>query len=130
MASKIKGDEYETYIRDYLLSKDYVVKNNIQNVWLWKDIPLEMLHESGFVNDFNEERLKRKNKINENPFQDTGVDILQLNNLQEFALIQCKNYTGTIPMESFGGFFMHLFAHMNKKGIIYHTSMVTTKLKF
>jgi superfamily II DNA or RNA helicase/uncharacterized protein YeaO (DUF488 family) len=125
--NKIKGDNYEIYIRDYMLTQEFVNKHNIQGVWLWKDVPQSILYEGGFINDFNEERLKRKSS-NDNPLQDTGIDIIRINNNYEFTLIQCKDYSGTIPLESFAGFFMHMFQHKDKCGAIYHTSKVSSKV--
>ena len=88
-----KGTDYEIYIKNYLNNNDV---NNI--AWLWKDVPYENLRKSGILGNWNLYRINRKqlnilNENNENLLQDTGTDILLLNN-DKYYIVQCKNYTG------------------------------------
>jgi superfamily II DNA or RNA helicase len=122
--NKIKGDAYEFYIRDYILSPSFTQKFNIIGCWLWKDIPPNHLYNAGFVNDFNQARLNRKNNIN--PFRDIGIDLIRVNNKYKYTLIQCKNYKDTVPQCDLAGFFMYLSCHTEKKGIIYYTNKITS----
>ena len=59
--NKIKGDKYEIQIRDYII-------NNLDKpAYLWKDIPETILIDNGIICSHNENRLRRKENI-ENPF--------------------------------------------------------------
>ena len=82
--NQIKGLNYEVQIKDYII-------NNLNKIaYLWKDIPEILLIKYGFIGSHNEERLNRK-ELNENPLQDTGIDILQIDSDEECILIQCKS---------------------------------------
>jgi hypothetical protein len=52
--NKIKGDNYERFIKQLLFEKN----QNI-DVWLWKDIPEYNLREAGILGDWNKYRLNR-----------------------------------------------------------------------
>ena len=56
VTNKEKGDMYEKYIFDYLSTK-----NNIKECYLWKNVPDYHLIDYGFINSYNEKRLRRKN---------------------------------------------------------------------
>ena len=59
MLNIIKGDAYEKFIKNYINTFDY-----ISNVWLWKDVPEQVLFYNGFITDFNIHRLNRlKSKV-------------------------------------------------------------------
>lgn len=100
--NKIKGDIYEIYVRNDII-------NNLNKpAYSWSDISDELLINAGIYHSNNHHRLIRKsNKINE--IQDSGVDILQVNE-NSFTLVQCKNgYNKGIKMHDLTGFYMWLF---------------------
>lgn len=120
-----KGTAYEIYINNYLNNID---ANNI--AWLWKDIPYENLRKAGILGDWNLYRINRKNlnQINENNknlLQDTGTDILLLNN-DKYYIVQCKNYSekNYVTMETLAGFYM-MITHYDLHGILYYTSKLS-----
>jgi len=61
MQNIIKGDAYEKYIRNYVDTfKD------VSYVWLWKNIPDQVLFDNGLITDFNIHRLNRLKSKNDN----------------------------------------------------------------
>jgi len=87
MNNIIKGDIYELFIRNYIDKFD-----DVADVWLWKDVPEQILFDAGLLVDYNRNRLFRLNsKSNEiNISRDVGLDIVQLNTNGEYVLVQCK----------------------------------------
>ena len=54
LTNKEKGDNYEIYVRDYII-------NTLNKpAYLWSDIPDEILINAGLINSNNDHRLKRK----------------------------------------------------------------------
>ena len=118
LTNKEKGDNYEIYVRDYII-------NTLNKpAYLWSDIPDEILINAGLINSNNEHRLKRKsNKINN--IIDTGVDILQIDD-KNYTLVQCKNgYNKGIKMHDLTGIYMWLFNHSTLLGSLYYTSKLS-----
>ncbi len=119
MQNIIKGDVYEKYIRNYVDTfKDVFC------VWLWKNIPEQVLFDNGLITDFNIHRLNRlKSKNdNENKLVDVGIDIIQHNNDDSYIFIQCKHYKNTLHVHHLAGFFMMMSYHSDKCGIVYHST--------
>ena len=124
MENKIKGDEYEFYICSHLNKS-----GTYKNAYLWKYVPEQLLYEAGFITDYNEHRLKRKHDRDiKNPLQDIGVHIVVHARNNQFILVQCKNYTGTVHLNDLGGFFGMLLVHKSKTGILYYTSKISSKV--
>ena len=121
--NQIKGLNYEVQIKDYII-------NNLNKIaYLWKDIPEILLIKYGFIGSHNEERLNRK-ELNENPLQDTGIDILQIDSDEECILIQCKNgYKNGITMSDLAGYYAWTSSLDNYKGIVYYTSKLSHNIK-
>ena len=122
-----KGTAYEIYINNYLNNID---ANNI--AWLWKDTPYQDLRKAGILGDWNIYRINKKRLLNnttenenENSLQDTGIDILLLNN-DKYYIVQCKNYDAKnyVNMESLAGFYM-MIIHYDLNGILYYTSKLS-----
>lgn len=122
-----KGTAYEIYIKNYLNNID---ANNI--AWLWKDTPYQDLRKAGILGDWNIYRINKKRLLNnttenenENSLQDTGIDILLLNN-DKYYIVQCKNYDtkNYVNMESLAGFYM-MIIHYDLHGILYYTSKLS-----
>ena len=121
MLNKQKGDEYELYIKNYLRSE-----NNY--VWLWNDIPEEHLRNIGYIGDWNEHRLgKRENRVNNLP--DLGCDILLLNEEKEYRLVQCKNYNSkSVTLQDLGTFYLMIYKY-GQNGIVYYTKSISRNIK-
>ena len=99
LTNKEKGDNYEIYVRDYII-------NELNKpAYLWSDISDEILINAGLINSNNDNRLKRKsNKINN--IVDTGVDILQIDD-NNYTLVQCKNgYNNGIHIHDLAGIYI------------------------
>ena len=117
-----KGYDYEIFINEYLNSLD-----NIKISYLWKDIPVYVLFDYGFINSYNEHRLNRKTN-NINKLEDIGTDIIYINNNDECVIVQCKNYTYNIKIDDLAGFWCIMSKHIDKNGEIYFTNKLTKKI--
>ena len=118
-----KGKEYEQFINTYIN-----ILPTTQNSYLWQDVPEQVLYNAGLITDYNEHRLKRKNKNvdpdaeeNENTLKDVGIDIIQVKNEDEIVFVQCKNYKNAIRVEDLAGFWMIMMKHIGKNGAVYHS---------
>ena len=72
MDNRIYGYEYEVFIRNHIDKFE-----NVQKVWLWKDVPEQELFNAGLIIDYNvnrKNRLKSKSK-HENIAQDHGIKV-------------------------------------------------------
>jgi superfamily II DNA or RNA helicase len=117
--NKIKGDNYEIYIRNYIINELN------KEAYLWKDIPEKILIDAKLIHSHNQNRIKRKNLL-ENPLIDVGVDILQIDDNKNYTMIQCKNgYSKGLRIEDLAGFYMMMFNHYNNNGIVYYTSKLS-----
>ena len=121
--NKERGDIYEKYISNYLSQEN---ENSIN--WIWHNIPEEHLINAGIIGDWNQHRINRKlNRINKLP--DLGCDILYLGNDGEYKIIQCKFYnSNSIGIDCLAGFNAMMLAYDHLKGIVYHTSQITSNL--
>ena len=122
--NKIKGDEYEVFV------KNYITNNLNKEAYLWKDIPEKILIDSGLIHSQNENRLKRKEKlIDNNPLIDVGIDILQKDE-DNFTFVQCKNgYKSGLRIDDLGGFYMMMLNHSHMNGHVYYTSKLSIHIK-
>ena len=133
----IKGFDYEKYV--LLKLQDFY---DIKNIYLWKDIPEELLIESGIIlnNDLKNIKEKyKKNKYNRNynVLLDTGIDIIAKLKNEDIILIQCKAYNSIISQKHLSGFFRTLldcYIINNKKnkkikGLIVHTNEISNLIK-
>ena len=129
MDNKEKGDAYEYFIKNFLLLT-YV------KVYLWKEIPLDILIECGLYKNYADKRKFRVNNKNddydnkstdENCIIDTGCDILYHNG-EERIIVQCKDHESSIGIGKLAGFFYMLLVS-GLKGELYYTSKITKNLK-
>lgn len=118
MSCREKENEYEVYICNYLNKEK-------GTAWLWKNIPMKHLLNSGLYHDLNKPKTNKSK--NTNPINDTGIDILLLSN-NEYIFVQCKN-TCTLYMKELGGYSFMMSNHENKKGIVYHTGKLSSNIK-
>ena len=122
-SNKIKGDLYE------LFTKNYIINSLNKKAYLWKEIPEKILIDAKLIHSHNENRIKRKNLI-ENPLIDVGVDILQIDDNKNYTMIQCKNgYNKGLKIEDLAGFYMMMFNHSHMNGNVYYTSKLSIHIK-
>ena len=87
--TKQKGDEYEIFCLEYFKNNE---KYEIDQIYLWKNVPELLLHEVGIINNFNIYRLRRLDNYRQdkkclNPFRDMGLDIICKQNDEKFILV-------------------------------------------
>ena len=121
MNNQDKGYLYEIQIRDYII-------NELKNpAYLWNDTPETILLQHNIIGSHNINRLRRiENKIN--PLQDTGIDIIQIEN-DNCSLVQCKNgYKKGLRMEDLAGFNAWMNALDTLKGYVYYTDKLSINI--
>jgi hypothetical protein len=124
--NKEKGYLYEIQIRDYII-------NSLNKpAYLWSHTPETILLENNIISTHNDARLKRKELKEDklNPLQDTGIDIIQLENDGKCSIVQCKNgYKKGITMNDLAGF-MCWMTHLDKlDGYVYYTNKLSINLR-
>jgi superfamily II DNA or RNA helicase len=121
MSNQLKGYQYEIQIRDYII-------NTLNKpAYLWTDTPETILIQNNIIGSHNINRLKRKeHKIN--PLQDTGIDIIQLEE-NKCSLVQCKNgYKKGLKMEDLAGFNAWMSALDTLSGYVYYTDKLSQNI--
>lgn len=132
----MKGYEYEQYVVG-MLHKFY----DIEEVYLWKNVPYRLFLESSIIIDDDNMRINhRYNKNNKNMrfkvLLDTGIDIIAKLKNKDILLVQCKCYQNRcISQKNLGGFYRILldtimYNKNNKKktntiGLIAHSNYVS-----
>lgn len=132
----IKGYEYEQYVLAKL-HKFY----DIDEIYLWKNVPYHLLLESSIIIDDDNLNIKSKYKTNDqnmrfNVLLDTGIDIIAKLKNNDILLIQCKCYQHRcISQKNLGGFYRILldtlmYNKINKKkgniiGLIAHNNYLS-----
>ncbi len=123
--NKLKGDLYENYV------KEHIVRTLPDNqVYLWKDVPESLLIKYGIFSSNSMARVKRK--INQaNPFQDTGIDLIAIDNLtNQCAAIQCKNgYANGLTLNDLAGFSWMVANNIELNPVVYYTSKLSPQIK-
>ena len=120
----IKGRKYEIQVRDYII--------NLldKNAYLWTDTPETILINAGIIGSHNFNRIIRKEN-KENPLQDTGIDIIQINDDETISLIQCKNgYKNGLTMNDLNGFGCWMSVLDKLNGYVYYTDKISNNLKY
>jgi len=121
--NQIKGKEYEIQIRDY------IINNLNKQAFLWEDTPEKILINSKIIGNHNNNRLIRKNN-KENPIQDTGIDVIQVNEDGLCSLVQCKNgYNNGLTIKDLSGFMSWMACLNNLYGYVYYTSKLSNPIK-
>lgn len=132
----IKGYEYEQYVLGKL-HKFY----DIDEIYLWKNVPYHLLLESSIIVDDDNFHIKSRYKTNDqalrfNVLMDTGIDIIARLKNNDILLIQCKCYQHRcISQKNLGGFYRILldtimYNKINKKkgniiGLIAHNNYLS-----
>ena len=92
----IKGYEYEQYVLG-VLHKFY----DIKEIYLWKNVPFQLLIEASVVFDKVPKQHERLNFL-----LDTGIDLIAKLKNNDILLIQCKCYHNRcISQKNLGGFY-------------------------
>jgi len=123
--TKEKGDDYEKYILAYLYSED-----SNRKIWLWSNIPEDVMCDVGLIGNWNEYRLQRKsNRINKLP--DVGCDIFMIDTENHNHLIQCKYYSmnKSVKIEDLAGWNTMLLDYPDMYGDLYYTSKLSENIK-
>ena len=119
----IKGIKYEIQVRDYII--------NVlgKKAYLWTDTPETILINAGIIGSHNFNRIIRKEN-KKNPLQDTGIDIIQVNDDETISLIQCKNgYKNGLTMNDLNGFGCWMSVLDKLNGYVYYTNKLSINLK-
>ncbi len=119
MNNQVIGLNYEKQIKGFLM-------NNNKKVYLWKDIPMDVFVESKIFENY-QKKLQFRKKINSDTHgvMDTGCDVYYFNeSLQQWIIVQCKNYTGTITLEKLAGFYGMILA-TDLQGELFYTSKLS-----
>jgi superfamily II DNA or RNA helicase len=123
MNNKNKGDLYEIQI------KNYIINELNKPAYLWHQTPETILIENGIVGSHNQHRLNRK-LIKENKLQDTGIDIIQVDEDNSCSLIQCKNgYKNGLTYSDLTGFALWLLSLDKLNGYVYYTNKLSENIK-
>jgi hypothetical protein len=102
----IKGYLYEQYVLA-VLHKFY----DIKEIYLWKNVPYELLVESSIIIDDDNMNVKDRYKttvknIRFNVLLDTGIDLVAKLKNNDILLVQCKCYQHRcISQKNLGGFY-------------------------
>jgi hypothetical protein len=106
----------------YGISYEYYVINNIideyEQIWHWKDFPLEKLKE---ILD-----LENKNILDTYKDDDIGFDVIGYKN-NEYYFIQCKNFTDTITVYDLSGFYFFI-STFKVNGIVYYNGKLSQRI--
>lgn len=132
----IKGYEYEQYVLG-ILHKFY----DIEEIYLWKNVPLRLFLESSIVIDDDTMKIKERYMTSTKNMRfkvllDTGIDLVAKLKNGDILLIQCKCYQHRcISQKNLGGFYRILldtlmYNKINKKkcnviGLIAHSNYLS-----
>ena len=121
MNNNDKGYLYEIQIRDYIINVLH------KPAYLWTETPETVLIQNNIIGTHNINRLRRKER-KLNPLQDTGIDIIQLEE-NKCSLVQCKNgYKKGLKMEDLAGFNAWMSALDTLNGYIYYTDKLSQNI--
>jgi superfamily II DNA or RNA helicase len=105
-----------------------------EHVYHWSDVPEDLLFEAGYINDFNEYRLKKSTNIG-NKIPDCGFDGIMFHpETKKFNVLQMKYYTSrNVSGNDIGTFMVKWqvvrFKHPETKAILCTTEHKTSKAK-
>lgn len=109
--NKLKdGYEYELYVQS-------IIKSKYKNVWLWKDVPPNVITILGFNN-----------------CDDIGCDIIAETNDNIYHYIQCKNYSttgtdNTIYISDLAGFYNFVAENeLSKTSFVYYSGKLSSQV--
>jgi predicted helicase len=102
-----------------------------QSVWHWSHVSENILLKAGFMNNTNNQRLRRKHGSAH--IREFGLDGIALDENGVYHGIQAKNWSHTLCANHLGSFFLVMFARLQKKnihsqGFLYHTGRLQIDL--
>ena len=114
MASLQHGTKYEYYVKQFL-------SNKYTNIWLWNEIPSNILQELEIINN------------SEASCDDIGCDILAKTGDSIYHFIQCKNYStigidNVITISDLAGFYNFMAEHNFTNGIVYYSGYLSSQV--
>ena len=109
------GQKYEIYVKTF-------IKNKYEIVWLWNEIPIEILHTLNIIEQC-------KTSCN-----DIGCDILAKTVDGTYHFIQCKNYSttgvdNTISIYDLAGFYNFMAENNFINGYVYYSGILSSQVK-
>jgi len=114
MTSLLHGTNYEIFVKKFLTNK-------YSNIWLWNEIPINILHKLNIV------------PITQLTCDDIGCDILAETTDGIYHFIQCKNYStigidNTINICDLSGFYNFIAEHNLINGIVYYSGCLSSQV--
>lgn len=114
MAALLYGTKYEIYVKNFLTNK-------YTNIWLWNEIPINILHKLNII------------PITQTSCDDIGCDILAETNDGIYHFIQCKNYStigidNTINICDLSGFYNFIAENNLTNGIVYYSGNISSQV--
>lgn len=114
MSSLEHGTKYEEYVKQFL-------SNKYKNIWLWHEIPINILHSLKII------------PADQITCDDIGCDILGETNDNQYHFIQCKNYStigidNVISICDLAGFYNFMAEHNFINGIVYYSGMLSSQV--
>lgn len=114
MDSLIHGDKYEHYVKLFLTNK-------YKNIWLWNEIPINILHNLNII------------PVTQTVCDDIGCDILAETDDNNYHFIQCKNYStigidNTINICDLSGFYNFMAENKLSNGIVYYSGCLSSQV--
>ena len=121
--NKLKGDLYEDFVRDH------IIKISSNQVYLWKDVPESLLIKYQIYPSHSIARVERK-LYKSNPFEDIGIDLIEINSEDQCVAIQCKNgYANGLTISDLAGFSWMIGNKPELIPVVYYTSKLSPKIK-
>jgi superfamily II DNA or RNA helicase len=105
-----KGYAYEKYVLETL-------RDDYNDIWLWKDIPESILIDIGIIKDYSVYSECRK---------DIGIDILAVKD-NIYTYIQCKNYENAVCVDDIAGFLFFMITH-NVNGMLCYSNKISRNI--
>jgi superfamily II DNA or RNA helicase/phage anti-repressor protein len=110
-----QGSAYEHYVKN-------IITDKYQSVWVWNEIPKEILLDLNFIEDIT------KN------CDDIGCDILAKKHDNTYDYIQCKNYStlgvdNTISICDLSGFYNFVAENDIPNPIVYYSGILSSQIQ-
>ena len=119
----IKGHNYEVQVKKHIITDLHKI------AYIWHEAPERILLKNNIIGSHNQNRIRRI-EYKENPLQDTGVDIIQMEENDICSLVQCKNgYKKGVTIKDLAGFFAWIFSLNELKGYVYYTDKLSNNLR-
>ena len=110
-----QGLAYEQYVKS-------IITDKYQSVWIWNEIPKEILLELNFISSTTQN------------CDDIGCDILARKHDNTYDYIQCKNYStlgidNTISICDLAGFYNFVAENNIQNPIVYYSGVLSSQIQ-